>query len=99
MLGQFSSARSARNHDQRNPGIAELATIFDFGLERENFSRYRVPRREKGRGRKSLRTRLFVQFVEQGLGILQVGGVEALGEPFVDFREHRARLVTLALLR
>src|SRR5262249_3504489 len=27
------------------------------------------------------------------LGVLQVGGVEALGKPVVDFGEHRARLV------
>src|SRR6266478_3418466 len=41
--------------------------------------------------------RLLVQFVEQRLGFLQVGGVEALGEPVVDFGEHRARLAALAL--
>ena len=33
------------------------------------------------------------QFVEQGLGVLQIGSVEALGEPVVDFGEHRARLI------
>ena len=33
------------------------------------------------------------QLVQQRLSILQVGGVEALGEPTVDFREHRPRLV------
>ena len=38
------------------------------------------------------------QLVEQRLGVLQVGGVEALGEPVVDFGEHRARFVALALL-
>ena len=31
------------------------------------------------------------KFVQQRLGVLQVGGVEALGEPVVDVREHRAR--------
>ena len=30
------------------------------------------------------------QFVEQRLGVLQVGGVEALGEPFVNLGERRA---------
>ncbi len=30
------------------------------------------------------------QFVEQRLGVLQVGGVEALGDPVVDFGERRA---------
>jgi hypothetical protein len=38
------------------------------------------------------------QFVEQRVGVLQVGGVEAFGEPVVDLGEHRARLVALALL-
>jgi hypothetical protein len=38
------------------------------------------------------------QFVEQRLGFLEVGGVEALGEPVVDLGEHRARFVALALL-
>ena len=33
------------------------------------------------------------QLVEQRFGVLQVGGVEALGEPAIDFREHRARFV------
>src|SRR6516165_5024598 len=37
------------------------------------------------------------QLVEQRLGVLQVGGVEALGEPVVDLRKHRACLVTTAL--
>ena len=31
--------------------------------------------------------------IEQRLRVLQVGGVEALGEPVVDIGEHRARLV------
>ena len=38
------------------------------------------------------------QFVEQSLGVLQVGGVEALGEPAVDLGEHRTRFVATALL-
>src|SRR5215467_4783124 len=33
------------------------------------------------------------QFVKQCLRVLQVGGVEALGEPVVDFGKHLARLV------
>jgi hypothetical protein len=33
------------------------------------------------------------QFVEQRLGVFQIGGVEALGEPVVDLGEHRAGLV------
>jgi hypothetical protein len=34
------------------------------------------------------------EFLQQRLGVFQVGGVETLGEPAVDFREYRARLVT-----
>ena len=34
-----------------------------------------------------------VQFIEQRFSVLQVGGVEALGEPAVDVGEHRARFV------
>src|SRR5260370_39045341 len=32
------------------------------------------------------------QFLEQCLRVFQVGGIEALGEPAVDFAEHRASL-------
>src|SRR5260370_18816969 len=41
--------------------------------------------------------RLRAQLLSQRLRILQVGGVEALSEPAVDFGQHRARLVALAL--
>ena len=34
---------------------------------------------------------LCAQLLEQCLRVLHVGGVEALGEPAVDFGEHRAR--------
>jgi hypothetical protein len=37
------------------------------------------------------------EFGQQGVGLLQVGGVEALGEPFVDGCEQRSRLIPLAL--
>src|SRR6266851_3093517 len=40
-----------------------------------------------------------VELVEEGLGVLQVGGIEALGEPVVDVGEHRARLVAMVLPR
>src|ERR1022692_3125553 len=36
---------------------------------------------------------LGTQLVEQRLGVLEIGSVEALGEPVVDVCEHRARLV------
>ena len=42
---------------------------------------------------------LVAQFIEQRLSLLQVGGVEAFGEPAIDFGEHRARLVATAHLR
>src|SRR2546430_6807776 len=41
---------------------------------------------------------LAAELVEQCLCILQIGGVEALGEPAVDVGEHRARLATAPLL-
>ena len=37
------------------------------------------------------------QLVEQGFGVFEVCGVEALGEPAVDFGEHRLRFITTAL--
>ena len=43
-----------------------------------------------------MRPLLGAQFDEQRLVVLQVGGVEALGEPAVDFGKHRARLVAAA---
>jgi hypothetical protein len=39
---------------------------------------------------------LVTQLFEQRLGLLQVGGVEALSEPVVDFGEYRTRFVTVA---
>jgi hypothetical protein len=38
------------------------------------------------------------QFVEQRFRVLQIGGVEALGEPVVDLCEHRAGFIALAWL-
>src|SRR5262249_18732495 len=42
---------------------------------------------------------LCAQFVEQYLGVLQVGGIEALGEPAIYIGEHRASLFASAALR
>ena len=39
---------------------------------------------------------LSAQFGEQRLSLFQIGGVEAFGEPVVDFGEHRARFVAAA---
>jgi hypothetical protein len=41
---------------------------------------------------------LLRQFIEQRLGVLKVGGVEALGEPAVDVGEHCVRFVAAAVL-
>jgi hypothetical protein len=51
---------------------------------------YKVPTRRRGRT-------IQPALIEQYLGGLQIGGVEALGEPVVDLREHRARLVAAVL--
>jgi hypothetical protein len=42
---------------------------------------------------------LAAQFVKQRLSLFQIGGVEALREPAIDFAEHRLRFVAAALLR
>jgi hypothetical protein len=38
------------------------------------------------------------EFIEQSLGLLQIGGIESFGEPVVDFSQHRAGLSAMALL-
>jgi hypothetical protein len=38
-------------------------------------------------------TLIGAQLVEICLGVFQIGGVEALGEPVIDVGEHRARLI------
>jgi hypothetical protein len=42
-----------------------------------------------------VRRRLLVQFIEQRLRVLQIGGIEALDEPGVDLVERSERLVCL----
>jgi len=42
-------------------------------------------------------TELSSQLIEECLGVLQIGGVKALGEPVVDYGEHRASLFATAL--
>ena len=49
-----------------------------------------------GNGRGLHRSPVSCQFIEHRLGAFQVGGVEALGRPVVDFGEHRARFVAAA---
>jgi hypothetical protein len=52
-----------------------------------------MPNFSKGRPLEQGRTGLCAQFVQQRLGILQIGGVEAFGEPVIDNREYRARFI------
>ena len=42
--------------------------------------------------------RLIAQVIEQGLGVFQVAGVEALGEPLVGFVENTPCLIAITLL-
>ena len=42
---------------------------------------------------------LGAQLVELRLGVLEIGGIEAFGEPAVDVGEHRARFVEKLFLR
>ena len=42
--------------------------------------------------------RLCPEFLQQRLGLLQVGGVESLGEPAIDWRQQPTGLGALALL-
>ena len=42
--------------------------------------------------------RLPSQFLQQRLGVLQIGGVKTLGEPAIDRREQLARCSALAVL-
>src|SRR6516165_3546903 len=44
-------------------------------------------------------SRFLIKFIEKLLGLFQISGVEAFGEPVVDFGEHRARFFALALTR
>ena len=46
-----------------------------------------------------LNAMLCAQLPQQRLGVLQVGGVEALGEPAVDFRRHRVGLLGVRFAR
>src|ERR1035437_5439111 len=75
-------------------GVTGSATILDFGTalhaEQSVCGVVVVALRAQHRC-------LSTQFVEQGFGVLQVGGVEALGEPVVDLGEHCARLAAAIL--
>jgi len=43
--------------------------------------------------------RLSGQLIQQRLGLFQIGGIEAFGEPIVDFGEQRVRLIATMLAR
>jgi hypothetical protein len=49
-------------------------------------------------GKSSGQRVLFDQFVEQCLGVFQIGGVEAFGEPAIDVGEHCAGFSAATLL-
>jgi hypothetical protein len=42
---------------------------------------------------------LVCQLIEEGFGVDEVGGIEALAKPIVDVGEHRARFVAPSLFR
>ena len=44
-------------------------------------------------------SKFLIKFIEKLLGVLQVAGIETLGEPIPDFGKHRTRLITTTLLR
>jgi hypothetical protein len=67
-------------------------------LRYTNLNRDLELRRGEPLGSAEMATRSIREAVEQCFCVLQVGSVEAFGEPSVDFGEHRARLVCLALL-
>src|SRR5215472_4627952 len=99
------SARAGRAapHSSQNfaPGllIAAQAGHFDesgaaHSLQNLAPSRFSAPHLEQRISALAFMT----QLVEQGLGVLQVGALEAFGEPVVDLSEHRARFVALGLV-
>ena len=56
-------------------------------------TRCKTSRPRDSRLRTSCTSSSGAQLVQQRLGVLQIGGVEAFGEPVVDLGDHRARLV------
>ena len=83
----------------------ELRARRDFGVQDEQRFRQRLPHSTQNIAPAGFSVLHFAQsiplcpkFVEQRLGVLQIGGVEALGEPAVDFGEHRARFVATTLV-
>ena len=63
---------------------------FDFHLRSSLNEDYGCTKKFRG---------LAPKLIHQRLNVLQVGGVEAFGEPVVDVGEHRAGFIALALLR
>ena len=78
----FSAALRTSNR-QRAPAVgAELPAGFTF---RAAFCAAHI------------RRLLPAQLIEQGFGVLQIGSVEAFGEPIVDFGEHGLSLLAALL--
>jgi hypothetical protein len=82
-VGAFSNPREA--HDAMNGAPHSLQNFNPSGFSVSHFAQI-IPIQ--------LRARL----IDQRLGIFQVGGIEAFGEPVVDFGKHRLSFIAPALL-
>src|SRR5271156_3721560 len=92
-------AASDSPHESQNRASMRLSAPHDGHLG-ESFAPHLSQKRAPSRfSPEPLAQRILMsQLVEQRLGVFQVGGVEAFGEPVVDVGEHRARLISLALV-
>jgi hypothetical protein len=88
--GQFARANNlviSRGDGQSWDKVAEYPLTYLLDLRRSGWQVHcAIGKRRKG-------IPLRCQFVQQRLGVFQVRGVEALGEPVVDFGQHRAGFV------
>ncbi len=90
----FEEATSLVNQHEYGNRVAIFTRDGDTAREFAN----RVPERLSRNSPEAPVITTLRQFVEQRFGILQIGGVEALGEPAVDRGEQRVRLGGLALV-
>jgi hypothetical protein len=94
--GQFARANNlviSRGDGQSWDKVAEYPLIYLLDLRRSGWQvQNTVGKRRKG-------IPLGGQLVQQRLGVLEVGSVEALGEPVVDLGKHRVRLFAMPLFR
>src|SRR6266851_2169433 len=94
--GSISSINSVDPLMSANSAVTVLRTPYRLApcAHRTRRKTRRPPDCRCGISRKSS---VFAEFVEQRLGVLQIGGVEALGEPAIDLGEHRSRFIAIAL--